>query len=236
VQAATWIAFNPHLEETPMRRITLIALLLASPLVIADSDIIKVNGSVRAEAGAKYDELSTVNGSITVGRGAHARTVETVNGGINVDDQAEIGSLETVNGGIDIGEAVVVSQGVSTVNGAIDIERGSRVEGKVETVNGRIQLMASEIGRGIETVNGDITVGADSIVRGGILVEEPSGSGWFNWGNKPKRTPKIVIGRNALVEGTLEFKREVELYVHDSASVGKVIGATAKRFSGEYPQ
>jgi DUF4097 and DUF4098 domain-containing protein YvlB len=207
VQAATWIAFNPHLEETPMRRITLIALLLASPLVIADSDISKVNGSVRAEAGAKYDELSTVNGSITVGRGAHARTVETVNGGINVDDQAEIGSLETVNGGIDIGEAVIVSGSVSTVNGSIDIERGSRIEGQVETVNGRIQQMASEIGRGIETVNGDITVGADSIVRGGILVEEPSGSGWFNWGNKPKRTFALRVFIRAFGTSTSSWPR-----------------------------
>jgi hypothetical protein len=38
-----------------------------------------------------------------------------------------------------------------------------------------------------------------------------------------------------VVEGTLDFEREVELFVHDSARIGKVSGATAKKFSGATP-
>jgi hypothetical protein len=44
-----------------------------------------------------------------------------------------------------------------------------------------------------------------------------------------------VIGPHAVVQGTLEFRREVELYVSDSAQIGAVKGATAQKFSGANP-
>jgi hypothetical protein len=37
------------------------------------------------------------------------------------------------------------------------------------------------------------------------------------------------------VQGTLQFKREVELYVSDSATIGTVDGATPQKFSGDQP-
>lgn len=216
-----------------MRSIVLIAVLIASPLVLAKGkDIDKVNGAIRTEAGIEYGNLDTVNGSISIEQGTRADSASTVNGSIDVDDNASVGSLETVNGGIDIGAAVVVSDDVATVNGVIDIERGSRIAGKVETVNGRIELEGAEIGRGIATVNGDISIGADSVVRGGLRVEKPS-VGWFNFGTSKK--PRVVIGPNAVVEGTLDFEREVDLFVHTSAKIGRVEGATAKAFSGNEP-
>jgi hypothetical protein len=215
-----------------MRRIAFIAVLIASPVVFAKQDIDKVNGAVRTEAGVEYGNLETVNGSISVQNGVRADSASTVNGSIDIDDDAIIGTVETVNGGIDIGTAVVIERNVETVNGSVEIERGTRIEGKVETVNGRIELEGAEIGNGIATVNGDITVGSDSIVRGGILVEKPTGS-WFNWGTQ--RVPRVVIGPNAVVEGALVFEREVELFVHDSAKIGTVRGATAQKFSGQTP-
>lgn len=217
-----------------MRRIAFIAILIASPLVFAKQDIDKVNGAVRTEAGAEYGSLETVNGSITVRAGVRADSASTVNGSIEIAADAILGEVETVNGGIDIGTGVLVERDVETVNGAIAIERGSRIEGKVETVNGRIELEGAEIGNGITTVNGDITVGTDSIVRGGILVEEPKGSSWFNFGKK-QRVPRVVIGPNATVEGVLDFEREVELFVHETARIGTVRGAEPRRFSGRTP-
>jgi DUF4097 and DUF4098 domain-containing protein YvlB len=218
-----------------MRHIALIAILLASPALYAKGqDIDKVNGSIRTEAGTEYGDLDTVNGGIMIAGGSLVDRASTVNGGIDVADKATVGSLETVNGGIDIGDAVEVGADVETVNGGIGIERGSRVHGKVETVNGRIELEGAEVDRGLLTVNGDILVGADSIVRGGIKVEKPQG-GWFNWSSSKQRLPRIVIGPNATVEGTLEFEREVELFVHASAKVGTIRGATPQKFSGETP-
>jgi len=69
-------------------------------------------------------------------------------------------------------------------------------------------------------------------VRGGLLVEKPS-MGWFNSGNS--RKPRVVIGPGSVVEGALVFEREVELFVHASAKVGAVTGATAQAYTGKLP-
>jgi hypothetical protein len=121
---------------------------------------------------------------------------------------------------------------VSTVNGGIFFDRGSVIGGDIETVNGSIGLVDSDLTGGIETVNGDVTVGIGSHVRGGIRVLKPS-VGWFNIGRK--RDPRIVIGPQAQVDGPLVFERTVELLVHESARIGPVTGATARRFSGMAP-
>jgi hypothetical protein len=47
-----------------------------------------------------------------------------------------------------------------------------------------------------------------------------------------KRNPRIVLGPNAVVEGPLVFKREVNLYVHKTARIGQVTGGTAVRYDG----
>jgi hypothetical protein len=41
-----------------------------------------------------------------------------------------------------------------------------------------------------------------------------------------------VIGPNSEVVGPMVFKREVELFVHESARIGRVEGAEAKPYSG----
>jgi predicted acyltransferase (DUF342 family) len=81
-------------------------------------------------------------------------------------------------------------------------------------------------------VAGDITIGANSRVEGGILVDKPN-NGWFHSGST--RKPVIVIGPHAVVQGTLEFRREVVLKVSDSAQIGPVKGATVEKFSGATP-
>ena len=218
-----------------MRSILFVAILMASPFAAAAGpDIDKVNGSIRTDANAQYGTLETVNGSVDVASGVRADSASTVNGRIDVEDGAVLGMVETVNGSIDLGATVTVESDVSTVNGAIEIERGSRIFGKLETVNGEVDLEGTEVDGRIETVNGDITVGADSTVRGGILVEKPKGN-WFWGGNGKQKVPRIVIGPNAVVNGTLDFEREVELYVHATAKIGTVRGATAKSFSGSTP-
>ncbi|MNN26763.1 hypothetical protein D3C81_1402800 [compost metagenome] len=115
------------------------------------------------------------------------------------------------------------------MNGSIFVDRGSRIGGDVTTVNGGIGLVATQLDGDIETVNGDITVGVDSVVKGGIKVERPS----FGISFKAPRKPRIIVGPNAVVEGALQFEREVVLYVHDSARIGPVTGATVQHFSSE---
>ncbi len=195
----------------------------------------RVNGGIRAEAGQAYGDLSTVNGGITIASGATAEEVETVNGGVTIDDNATVTSASTVNGGITAGEKVRVNKDLETVNGGIRVNFNSNVGGDIGTVNGAITVRQTEVGGRIRTINGDITIGARSLVHGGILVEKPNRSGW-NWGWGKQRIPRIVIGPDATVQGPLDFEREVELFVHTTAKIGKVTGATVQPYTDKLPE
>ncbi len=217
-------------------RITLLtaALLIATAPAFADNsdlDIDKVNGSIRVPDNATAGKLTTVNGGIHVGAGAHAKSAETVNGGIDVDRDSTLGSLETVNGGVNIGEKTRIEKTVETVNGSITLAEGSDVAGKLSNVNGSIHVRGAHIGGGIETSGADMDIAANSRIEGGILYNEDHS--WFHMGSS--RKPRVVIGPHATVQGTLSFKREVELYVSESATVGKIEGATPVKFSGDRP-
>lgn len=207
-----------------------LSLVFASAAFARGIDVDKVNGSIHIENGQQAGELSTVNGSIRVDSGGTAEKVSTVNGGIELGDNVTVDSVETVNGGIELGQGARVARTVEAVNGHIALAHGADVAGKASNVNGRISLDAAHVGGGIETVSGDVEVGANSRVEGGVLVEKPHG---FSWGNN--KNPRIVIGPHAVVDGTLEFRRDVDLYVSDTAKVGTITGATANKFSGDHP-
>jgi DUF4097 and DUF4098 domain-containing protein YvlB len=207
-----------------------LALGLSVPALASD-DHSKVNGSIRIEDGRSVGDLDTVNGSIRLGDHGQAEEVSTVNGSIEIGEDGSIESAGTVNGRISIGRRVRVTGEVSTVNGSLTLDEGSEVGGDVANVNGGIRLRSAHVAGGIRTVSGDIEVGADSRVDHGILVEKSNS--WFNFGSNP--SPRVVIGPRAVVQGTLVFEREVELYVSDSARIGEVKGATPVMFSGENP-
>lgn len=216
-----------------MKPLTLALALLILPCaasVHAEGDVDKINGSIQIKNGERAGDLSTVNGGIRIDAAGSAGKVSTVNGGVRLGPQARAGSVETVNGGISLDESAKVDGGATTVNGGIRLNKSAEIGGRAETVNGRISLDAAHVGGGIETVGGDIEIGADSRVEGGITVKKPSG---WSWGRSSK--PRIVIGPRANVQGTLDFEREVELFVSDRANVGTITGATAQKFSGDQP-
>lgn len=196
-------------------------------------NIDKVNGHITAESGQRYGDLETVNGGIDLERSTHAGSVETVNGGIEAADDVTTGNVSTVNGGIRFGRQARIDGDLETVNGGIYTDRSSQISGSVSTVNGGIGLVGTRVEGSLETVNGDITVGADSYVKGGIHIEKPH-NGFGGLFGKPK-VPRIVIGPNAVVEGPMVFEREVKLFVHASARIGNVQGATSVRYDGPKP-
>jgi DUF4097 and DUF4098 domain-containing protein YvlB len=210
-----------------------LALAATSPVAFAadGQSIDKVNGSITAEAGQAYGSLDTVNGSIRISDRARTGDVQTVNGSIKAADDVHVGDLGTVNGSIHLGARAQVDGDIETVNGGIFVDRGGRVAKGVSTVNGAIGLVDTDLGGGIDTVNGDITVGVGSHVKGGIKVEKVSRS-WLPIHIGKNTPPRIIIGPNAVVEGPLVFEREVKLYVHSSARIGHVTGATAVPYSG----
>jgi hypothetical protein len=204
--------------------------LVAGTALAGGPNVDKVNGSITADAGQSYGDLETVNGSIRIEARATVEDAETVNGSIKAEDHIRARSLSTVNGSVRVGPQSVVDGQVETVNGSIFIDRGGRLARGVETVNGAIGLVDTDLGGGIETVTGDITVGAGSHVKGGITVTKPQ-TQFISIGKR--RTPRIVIGPNARVDGPLKFEREVKLYVHNTATIGPVTGATAIPYQGD---
>lgn len=206
------------------------SLLLACTASARGIDVDKVNGSIHIEGDQQAGDLSTVNGGISVSTGGSAEKVSTVNGGIHLGDNVTVESIETVNGGIELGQGSRVARAVEAVNGSIRLARGAEVSGRASNVNGRITIEGAHVGGGIQTVSGDVEIGADSRVEGGLLVERPSG---WSWGKN--KNPRIVIGPHAIVDGTIEFHREVDLFVSESARVGTITGATATKFSGDHP-
>jgi acyl-[acyl carrier protein]--UDP-N-acetylglucosamine O-acyltransferase len=208
------------------------AFALGLPLLAAarNGDIDKINGAVRIEAGQQAENVSTVNGALHIGSGASVYKASTVNGSVTLGEKAQASEVGTVNGAISLGGDSHVSGEVSAVNGSIRLAHGADIGGKLSNVNGTIVLDDAHVAGGISTVNGDITVGAGSRIEGGILIEKSSS--WFNWNS---RKPLIVIGPHAVVQGTLDFRREVVLKVSDSAQIGPVKGATVVKFSGANP-
>lgn len=227
----------------------LLIIALASP-VYARS----VNKSVRIDAGETADEASSVNGSVTVGEGAIVTgEVSTVNGTIRIEEDARVEDVETVNGAVRI-SAGVTAENVSTVNGSIRVDENVTVDGYIEAVNGsigvdngstvsryvsnvngEIEVKGGQVDGDLSTVNGDVWLTDGSTLRGDLIVEKPGG---WSWGKK-KRVPKVVIGPNSKVLGTINLEREVKLYISESAEVGAVRGELtmddAVRFSGDRP-
>jgi len=230
--------------------IGLLFMLLAVPAMGAT-----INKSVKIEAGSESSGASSVNGSISVGEDAVVTgNVKTVNGTIRVDQGASIeeastvngavrlaegvksGSLSTVNGSVKIGASTSVDGKVSAVNGRITMQKGSNVSDGVSNVNGQIELEGAMVGGNLETVNGDVSLEDASVVKGDLVVEKNSGWGW---GKSKSRKPRIVVGPGSRVEGKIILKREVELFISETAEVGGVEGEMsmddAIRFSGERP-
>lgn len=231
----------------PLASLITLGLALAAGPAAAQQNIDKIFGGITAQANEQYGSLASVNGGISVRDGATVRKAETVNGGISIGKGAHVGSAETVNGGITVGEDATVGT-LEAVNGGISLARGVRVERDASTVNGGIRgLEGVQIGGDVETVNGglsfegaiitgrltttqgDITLLATQ-VRGGVLVEKP---GFM--GRSGRRFPRIVIGPDSVVEGTLVFEHDVELFVHASAKIGTVTGATPQAYTDKLP-
>lgn len=191
-----------------------------------------INGAVHIAAGERAGEVSTVNGGVEIGAKAAVTDVRTVNGGVSLGEGASAHSMRAVNGALDLGEQSLVSGDVRTVNGALHLARGARVDGALTNVNGSITVDAAHVVGRLRSVNGSMTLLNGAHVEGGILIEKPHG--FFN--SSASRPPRVVIGADVSVEGTLRFEREVRLYVSDRARhIGPVEGATPISYQGDKP-
>jgi NDP-sugar pyrophosphorylase family protein len=220
-------------EQYTMRR-TLFSVVIAlsfAGAALAAEDISKVNGTASVEAGQRAGDVGTVNGSVRIGDQAIVEKAHSVNGSVELGKGATADEVHTVNGSVTLNDHAQIKGELENVNGRVKLEQGANVAGHLSNVNGDITLERAHVGGGIETVNANITVGEGSQVEGGILVKKPR----MSWSSSDSRPPTIIIGPHAVVTGTMTFEREVQLYISDSAKVGKIEGATPKTFSGNAP-
>ena len=188
-----------------------------------------INGPVDVPAGTTAEGATTINGPVNVGEGAKVGEAATVNGGVRLGANSTANSARTVNGGIDVADGARVTQNIEAVNGGIHLGKGVDVGGSVTNINGGIRVDGAHVGNGISTFTGDIEIGHGSKVEGGIHVQKP------DFGTDANRIPRVVIGAESVVQGTLKFDREVRLLVSDAAKIGAVEGATVQLFAGDDP-
>lgn len=196
---------------------------------VVNGAVSNVNGSIRIGEDSQVESIRNVNGSIGLERGVRTGTVRNVNGAIRIDGDGIVkGNIANTNGRIEIGANGRISGGVSNVNGRVTVEEGSRIEGAISTVTGQIQMMASSAA-GVETTKGNIELLDGTHIAGGLTVKRPGGL------SRKNKVPRIVIGDEVKVDGPLRFEQEVELYVHETASVGEVSGAEPILYTGDRP-
>lgn len=190
------------------------------------SSISKVHGSINIRDGGRAGSLKTVNGSVEVGNEAEVERIKVVNGSVRIGKHAIIGGgVKSVNGSVSLADGTRAKGDVATVNGRIRLAPGTVVDGEVSTVNGRMTLSGAEVGS-LTTTNGDVELEHGAIVLGDLVVEKPENEGWHFFG---KDRPRVVIGEDCEVRGTLRFEQEVELVVADSAKIGEITGVEPER-------
>ena len=209
---------------------------LASAPEVTAPNISMINGAVDVTAGQPYGEVSTINGAIHIEDRAVVGRVHTVNGGMTLGAEASAQSLRTINGAISVRSGAHVTGTVNTVNGRIALEPAAEVSGHLSNINGQIHLEAAHVGGGIETVSGNIDIGSRSRVEGGVWVRKDCSTGFWAWLFAGHCEPSnVVVGPDAIVQGTLRFEHEVKLYVSTRARIGPVEGAKPIVYSGEHP-
>lgn len=196
-----------------------------------DKDISLVNGRIDIGSECRINgNVSNVNGRIQIGSGSRAHQISNVNGRISLAEDVEIdGDVSSVNGRIELGHNARVSGEVESVNGRISVSEGVAIDGGITSVNGRIEMRGARAAS-LVTNNSSVLLDEGTVIAGELRIRKSKGIN-FNAGSPPK----IVIGRDVTVEGPLKFEREVELFVHESASVGEITGAEAATYSGNEP-
>lgn len=208
--------------------VSAVAAFLSLILMIACN--FNVNESIVVPDGETRDEsLNTVNGDIIIGQNCRIEgSCRAVNGRIEVGRGSHVGRLQAINGPIDVHADVRVGGNIEAVNGPITLDSGVDVFGSVHSVNGKIVLKNTAVAEDVKTQNGTIVLQDHSLVRGDIVVEEPSDELWSD------RPLVITIADSSTVEGNVVVKDadpvQVEVHLMNGGQVkGTVQGAKLVR-------
>jgi hypothetical protein len=192
------------------------------------------NNTVFVPAGMNVKDIHTVNGRVVLERGASARSVSTVNGRVQVEGQGSFaGSVDTVNGRISVTHGGEIGGSATTVNGRIDLDNVA-IGRNVESSNGSINLFDVTVGENVETRNGDVRL-ENSVVEQDLIIHSRYRVSLLWLIDIKRDEPEIIVGPGSEIKGSLIARTDVRLYVHESASIGNIVGATPVIYSGNHP-
>ena len=207
------------------------AAAAATPNTYKEPNISDGNRRVLVRTGTHVNDVRNVDGRVIVERGASARNIHTYNGRVVIEGNSSVtGNVETHNGGIKATGGAEIKGNMKTFNG--NIELANVVVGRnVKTANGRIDLYNVVIGENVET-NGGTVMLENSIVEKDLIVQRRKGLNLFQL---PVFRQKVVIGPESQIKGSIIIRRKVQLYVHETAMVGEIVGGNAISYSRSLP-
>ncbi|PCI76738.1 MAG: hypothetical protein COB20_09900 [SAR86 cluster bacterium] len=201
---------------------------------LAGQDIEEHNNTVYVPAGMNVQDINTVNGRVVLERGASARSVSTVNGRVQIEGRGSFaGSVDTVNGRISATQGGEIGGSATTVNGRINMDSVA-VGRNVETLNGSINLVDVTVGENVETRNGNVRL-ENSVVEQDLIIHSRYRVSLLGLIDIKRDEPKIIVGPGSEIKGSLIARTDVRLYVHESAKIGNIVGASPLIYSGGHP-
>ncbi len=212
--------------------------------------------SIKIASNIDVYSISSVNGDMHVEDGARIAFAETTGRGDirlerNVRSIAGLDSpvrIISSTGNIFIGRGSRLNGGVETNMGRIELD-DARVADIASCEGDVIVGAGSRVSGGIYVIGNGDKIDVDKITGYEILTYTPCHAPVEEWsdeeGSEARNLPlaptaahrqsRVVIGPGAVVKGNLVFGHPVDLYVHKSAHIGKVHGATAVIYDSEEP-
>ncbi|PCI76724.1 MAG: hypothetical protein COB20_09830 [SAR86 cluster bacterium] len=200
------------------------SLLLATVM-----SLISVIAFGRVEALMPQMAISSLTNAMVVSGSVFNRYIATTNvesllQDIIVEPQLVIRSIHSQKGAIHIGENVRISGTVSNVDGDINMPDGGTVGRDVASTNGDIYLAEAVIEGTVRAGRGSIRLQNTSIMEDLIIGQ--SDGGFVN-------SASVFVGPHTEVVGNIVVYNGINLYVHESALVGEIYGATPIYYSDE---
>jgi hypothetical protein len=155
--------------------------------------------------------------------------VYRINGGISIEEDETVNNVSIVNGDVFIKEGAK-AHNVYVVNGEIRALRNSEILGTAFTVNGDIRISQATIGKNLETRHGNINITQSVIEQDIIVHERQPQSGLFKFLHRRASNRIVVIGPGTKINGSLIARQDIDLYVHESAIIGNIIGAVPEMY------
>lgn len=199
-----------------------VSMLLALNLlgcVYVEGESVKIQRTyVSGNTGSEHDlvDLRTVDGAIYVLDDMRVRDIRNINGVTVVESNGRARNLNAVNGNIRVRGESLVTGHIKNVSGDVMIDGNSNIKGTISTTSGDLTIANSMVNERVTTSHGNVSI-HNSRLNGDLMIR-----------NRPNffspQHPKVVIGPNSSIQGSIIAPIKTEILIHTSSSVGGIAG------------